>query len=74
MAMRQNDSGVTLNTVRIAAPMTAGWVTATTRPLVRLTESSQPAVRLINAVRDSPPWVHWWGRSSTSAARQGRRR
>ena len=52
--MRQNDSAGAARMVRMAARMTAGWVTATIRPGVRLTESSQSAVRSISAMRAFP--------------------
>ena len=49
---RQNDSCGALRTIRTAARMTAGWVTATTRPGARVMESSQSAVRIISVVSE----------------------
>jgi hypothetical protein len=55
MSTRQNDFGGALSTTRIAARITAGCVTATSRARRVVSESIHPRTRSISAMTDSPP-------------------
>ncbi len=55
MSMRQNDFWGVSSTSRIAARITAGWVTATVRIASPANDCSHPATRSIRLTIDSPP-------------------
>ena len=55
MSMRQNDFGGALSATNIAARITAGCVTATSRLRRLVNESIHPRTRSISSTTDSPP-------------------
>ena len=72
MSMRQNDFGGASRAIRIAARITAGWVTATSRLRRLVNVSIQPRTRSIRSTTDSPPCGALVGSVSQMARSAGR--
>src|SRR6476469_4471866 len=72
MSMRQNDFGGPLSATRIAARITDGCVTATSRVRRVVSESIHPRTRSISSTTDSPPCGARVGSVSQIARSSGR--